>query len=346
VTLSGQSLYNNDHLVQVAIGGNEQTATWSGNTPWSESFQFPAFAGSATITLLTAPAVADDRVHFDSMQWEVPVQLNLNGQGAEFFGRSGRWRYQFSNPPAGATLYAVDDPTRPVILNGAGNGFEVEGNGGEHYVLAGPGTLHTPAIEAYTPTTIAQPRSATAVYIAPAAFSEALAPLVAHRQNQGHTVAVVTVEAIYAGWSHGQVDPDAIRDFLRYAAATWPVPPQSVTLVGDGTADPRNYLERNNTNWIPPYMARVDPWLGEASCETCYGQLDGASPLDDSLPDLEIGRLPVKSADELAGVIAKIIAYETSPELGAWRGRLVYVADNADLAGDFAAASDASIAMS
>jgi hypothetical protein len=172
VTLSGQSLYNNDHLVQVAIGGNEQTATWSGNTPWSESFQFPAFAGSATITLLTAPAVADDRVHFDSMQWEVPVQLNLNGQGAEFFGRSGRWRYQFSNPPAGATLYTVDDPTRPVILNGAGNGFEVEGNGGEHYVLAGPGTLHTPAIEAYTPTTIAQPRSATAVYIAPAVFSE------------------------------------------------------------------------------------------------------------------------------------------------------------------------------
>jgi hypothetical protein len=140
----------------------------------------------------------------------------------------------------------------------------------------------------------------------------------------------VTVEAIYAGWSHGQVDPDAIRDFLRYAAATWPVPPQSVTLVGDGTADPRNYLKRNNTNWIPPYMARVDPSLGEASCETCYGQLDGASPLDDSLPDLEIGRLPVKSADELAGVIAKIIAYETSPELGAWRGRLVYVADNAD----------------
>lgn len=66
-------------------------------------------------------------------------------------------------------------------------------------------------------------------------------------------------------------------------------PARGADLVGDGTSDPHTYLGRGNANHIPPYLALVDPWLGETACEPCFGQFDGDDPLDDTLPD---GRYP------------------------------------------------------
>jgi hypothetical protein len=137
------------------------------------------------------------------------------------------------------------------------------------------------------------------------------------------------------------MDPEAIRSFLRWARATWPTPPQSVTLVGDGTYDPRDYLGRGSPTLIPPYLADVDRWLGETACDNCYAQLDGADPLDDPLPDLAIGRLPVKTADELDRLVAKLIAYETASGGLEWRSRAVLLADDADSGGDYAALAEA-----
>jgi hypothetical protein len=163
---------------------------------------------------------------------------------------------------------------------------------------------------------------------------------------------VIDVQAIYDAWSFGQVAPAAIRDFLRYAASSWNPTPAFVTLVGDGTADPLNYLKRDDPNFIPPYLAMVDPWIGETACEACYARLDGADPAADPLPDLALGRLTVNSAAELKDVAAKIVGYEVSPLNVSWRSRNVYVADNfrdannvVDAAGDFASFADANAAQ-
>jgi hypothetical protein len=160
------------------------------------------------------------------------------------------------------------------------------------------------------------------------------------------------VQHIYDSWSYGQVSPEAIRAFLRYARDTWGSPPLAVTLVGDGTSDPFNYTGRNNPNLIPPYLAYVDPWLGETACETCYAQLDGDHPLDDSLPDVWLGRLPVKQVTELEHVVTKIITYETTALAAPWRNRAIFLTDNAveadgrpDLASDFITDADVSIAL-
>jgi hypothetical protein len=96
----------------------------------------------------------------------------------------------------------------------------------------------------------------------------------------------------------------------------------------------------------------VDPWLGETACETCYAQLEGSSPQPDALPDLLIGRLPVKSSAEVTTVVNKIIGYETGPADASWRNRAIYLTDNSyeadgrpDPAGDFMTEADASIAL-
>lgn len=340
--VGGASLYNGAHNLQVSLAGSTRTANWSGRGPWQERLSFPAAGLETALTL--QPGAAPDGVHIDGVAWELPVHLEFGERGAAFVGRAGRWAYRLAGLPADATFYDLSDPAQPVRLLFAGDSFGDEAAVPRNYLVAGPGTLSTPTITAHRPVDLARPLDAQAVYIAPTEWIDLLAPLLEQRRAEGLSAVAVPVEAIYDGWSGGQTRPEAIRSFLRYAAATWAVAPVAVTLVGDGTSDPRNYLGRNNQNWLPPYLAPVDPWLGEAACEACYAQLHGANSLDDRLPDLAFGRIPAKSAAELAALIGKQLAYERDTTLGAWRATVAYIADNADLAGDFAAASDASAA--
>jgi hypothetical protein len=302
------------------------------------------------LELSLVPGNAIDGVEIDSTVWERMVSLDFGGRGAMFAGVAGRWHYQFSNLPVEHDLYDTSNAAAPVripITPGTSAAFE-DGPSPRSYLLAGPGTLATPAIAPYKPTDLAAPLDADVLYIAPAPFTAALGPLIAWRQEQGHTVRVIDVQAIYDGWSHGQIAPDAIRAFLRYAAATWNLPPLAVTLVGDGSSDPRDYTGYANPTFLPPYLAEVDPWLGETACEQCYAQLDGADPRLDALPDLMLGRLPVKSASELGALVAKLLRYERGETDGGWQARAVFVADNyraadgaLDGAGDFAEAAEA-----
>jgi Peptidase family C25 len=352
LTVTGSAYTANAHTLQVRLGTAAQNISWSGTGNWTHARSFTS--NSAGVQLALLPGAAPDGVEPDGVAWDRPVALSFGGKGAAFAGVAGAWRYQLSGAPSNRTLYDVTDPVTPTLLTlpaGTNPQFQ-DGPAPRQYLLAGPGTLQTPEASAHTPSDLSTPRDADVLYIAPAAFQSTLAPLVARRQAQGHSVAVIDVQAIYDAWSCGQVSPDAIRAFLRYAAAAWQRAPTAVTLVGDGTADPRDYSARHSPNIIPPYLAMVDPWIGETACEACYAQLDGDSPLADVPPDLRLGRLPVKSADELRALVAKIIGYETAAGGLDWRSRAVFVADNyreatgaTDSAGDFAAFADQSAAL-
>lgn len=344
VTVTGSSYLNTAHTLRVTLGANSATATWSGTGDWARTIGLPQPARPIVLTLPASNA--PDGYEIDHVVWEFAATLDLKGRGAAFDGRAGTWRYQPANLPAGATLYDITSPLAPVLLGTLAGPFE-DGPAARSYLLAGDGTLFTPTVAKSQPFDFATP--ARALYIAPAALQSVLGPLVARRQAQGYSTRIIDAQAIYDRWSYGRVAPAAIRDFLRHAA-TWSTPPLGVTLVGDGTADPHNYTGRNNTNYIPPYLAQVDPWLGETACETCFARLDGENPLTDLLPDVALGRLPARSPAELTALVSKLLAYEASPFDIGWRSRVLYVADNyrdpsgqPDGAGDFAAFAEASI---
>lgn len=357
LTLTGSAHTVGPHRLAVQVGNTAQVARWDGAGTWAQTVVFTSTApfrarptGPITVHLRLQPGAATSHILLDQLVWDWPVQLDMGAQVATTFtGIPGTWTYQIANVSAERLLYDIRDPRAPVripLAAGLSASF-ADGPTARRYLLTDLATLAAPTISAHTPHDIAQSSGADVVYIAPAAFHAALAPLVALREAQAYRVAVVDVQAIYDAWSYGQVDPAAIRNFLRSTAATWNPAPAAVVLVGDGSEDPRNYSRRFTRNLVPPYLAWVDPWLGETACDTCYVQLDGEHPLDDSLPDMAIGRLPVKSASEVATLIAKITGYETALNGGAWRRRVVLVADNArdaagtpDHAGDFAALSD------
>lgn len=306
---------------------------------WAYAFTLPAAGGSADLHL-QVDSKGDDMA-LEDVAWRAPATLSFKQMGATFEGMAGTWTYQLEGVPAGATLYDVTDWQHPqkITLDGAMQ-FSA-GPAAHRYVLAGAGTLFEPTITKRQSTDLSKPIDARAIYIAPAALHAALQPLIAHRLMNGWLTAVIDTQAIYDQWSDGQVSPDAIRNFLRHARATWRVKPYAVILVGDGNYDPLNHSGDAAPTLVPPFLANVDPRMGETACESCFAQLDGDDALSDKLPDLLFGRLPVKSAEQLTALVKKIIAYETQPE-GAWMNRVAFIADNTrhedgsyDNAGDF-----------
>ena len=176
------------------------------------------------------------------------------------------------------------------------------------------------------------------IIITHADFYDEMLPLADHRAGQGLRVMEVDVQDVYDEFSHGIFDPQAIHDFLAYAYTNWLAPaPSYVLLVGDGTFDFKDNMATGVSNYIPPYLASVDPYINETAADNRYVTISGT----DILPDMHVGRLPVNSSTEAVVAVNKILHYEQDPPSGDWTQEVLFVADDADAAGDFAALSDA-----
>jgi len=283
---------------------------------------------SAAITVtLPAPAMGAASVLLETITVTRPMRLTTMPTDPWESGPTPA-RYALPDVPPLRTLYDVTAPAQPqiVILPAGPMPVLADALVNRRFLMVGHAPLPTPTVQRHTPSVL--PAAGADVIIAPRAFLPALGPL------RTPTTVLMAREDLDAAWAFGDLSPMAIRAFLQHAAATWPTPPTSVLLVGDGTADPRDVLGYGQPPLIPPFLANVDLWLGETACESCYGQLDGADPLDDLLPDLPVGRWPVQMMDEIPALIAKQHRYTAAP-WGGWQSTVGSVADNAEGALDF-----------
>ncbi len=134
--------------------------------------------------------------------------------------------------------------------------------------------------------------------------------------------------------------PDALRDYLLQANATWTTKPAYLTLAGDASINPRQ-IECQSTcfkEWtvdeslVPTYIIATDRQIGMVPSDHFYSTLEG----NDDLPDIAVGRLPAKTAAELKAIIDKIITYEANlASASEWQQNTLFLSDNKDGAGDF-----------
>lgn len=191
--------------------------------------------------------------------------------------------------------------------------------------------------------------------ISHADFMAGVNTLATHRQNPtfgGHTTHIVDVYDVLQQYGYGYPTPAGMQAYLSYALSNWTQAPTYVTLVGDATSNPRglecaitgfgydcgNWGGDTETNFVPVDMLFVDRFAGWVISDYTNVLLAG----DDNLPDMIIGRLPVQTTTELTYMTDKIITYEQN-HLSAepWQENLIFVADDADEAGDFCAGNNA-----
>jgi hypothetical protein len=155
-------------------------------------------------------------------------------------------------------------------------------------------------------------------------FMTSLDPLKALRESQGLSVALVNVEDIYDEYGFGAKSPQAIKDFLKYAKDHWATAPRFVLLVGDATFDPRNFQAMGDYDLVPTKL--LDTTYLETASDDWFVDFN-----EDRLPEMAIGRLPVRAPDEADTVVSKIVAYE---QLAGGLDEVLLISDKAE-GGDY-----------
>ncbi len=206
-------------------------------------------------------------------------------------------------------------------------------------------------MEAPTADASAMKRCANADYliIAPEEFVESLAPLVAHREGLGHTVASLSIEEIYRLFSKGKPSAEAIREAITQ------IDKQGgrlrfLFLVGDVNARdemptsvslPTHYVKKveyehhradEHDHEFPFERGDHNHENEEYPTDRPYGLLSATRRIS-------VGRLPARTPGEVRGYVQKIIKYETQRAAGAWQRKLIVTAG----AANFGALADAAI---
>lgn len=338
------------HKLAVAINGlNLGTVQWSGRTLYETTIALPAGSLSTTNQLtLTPVGTALERGYLDWVEVNYARSYVPDGNRLEFNAPGGTYAIPgFNGVPV--DIWDITNAAAPQVVSGystASNDIRWTDPAPRRYVVQAQSARRVPqSMAMFNQPDLHSPLNAAdylAITYNPAGtttWSDALAPLLARRISQGYRAKIIDVQWIYDQFGDGRVDPAAIRAFISYAYAQWTAPaPSYVLLVGDGTDDPHDYEQTFGsavTNFIPPYLAYVDPWLGETAADNRYVTVAG----NDDIPDLHIGRFPASNLQDVKVMVGKTVAYEqTSPD-AAWLRRVLLVADNPDAAGDFHALS-------
>ncbi|MDY0297784.1 MAG: C25 family cysteine peptidase [Acidobacteriota bacterium] len=199
------------------------------------------------------------------------------------------------------------------------------------FVVSGAAAAGLPlAVEG---TTLSQARSrgraAEHLVIAPAELARTARELSDYRRDRGMQSVTVILEDIYDAYSHGVSNPHAIREFIADVSNSGRL--QYVVLAGKGTYDYNDYRGFGD-NRVPVILASTS--YGLFAADAIFGDTRG----NDGLPEVAMGRLPAVTNAELRTMIDKIKAFEEGR--GNWTGRGLFIADNSDDGGDFAAGCD------
>jgi hypothetical protein len=336
-----QGVSSGTHSVAVALNGNHAgTVTFNDQTEGVATLAVSGAAlqeGQNQLTLTVEGGDGDVSV-VDTVELSYPHTYTADNDSLRFTGPGGQAETigGFSN----SQIYVADisNPEAVTLVPGT-----ISRQAGSYRITIVPQGGGTRTLLAFTGAQEAQPASITAhhpsswsapqagfdmVMISHADFTSSLAPLVNLRQGQSMKVAVVDVQDLYDEFNFGEKSPYALKGFLSTAKAQWQLNPRFVLLAGDATFDPRNYLGKGNYDFVPTYL--VDTALLETASDDWFADFSGQA-----IPQMAIGRLPARTPQDAAAMIARIVNYDQSGG-GAWKNHVLLVADQNDSSDDFA----------
>jgi uncharacterized repeat protein (TIGR01451 family) len=304
-----------DHRVSVTLNGAPiGFIEFWGQQNGSATFTLPlsAIHSGHNEVLLAGVASSFDVSFVDYLQLTYPHTYTADGNALRYPATGARETTVSGFAGSDIRVLDITDPLQPKEVESrviaAGGGYSLAAipqDQGERvlYATTISGASAPASIAANVPSSLsARGNAADFVIISHASFIDELAPLVSQRRAQGLETTVVDVEDVYDEYGYGSKSPDAIRDFLRSAQSRWRKAPRFAMLVGDASFDPRNYVGYGDLDFVPTrflptvYMkAASDDWLVD---------FDG-----DGLPNMYLGRLSVRTAEDIQAVVDKIVGY-------------------------------------
>lgn len=158
-------------------------------------------------------------------------------------------------------------------------------------------------------------------------FKDAANNLKTYKENQAPitiSTYVADVDEIYNEFSSGVTDPTAVRDYIKFAFDNWQIKPEYVLLFGKGTYDYKN-IEGYGDNFVPTWQSEESLALVDSyTTDDFFVRVSGT----DFIPDLALGRITCRTAEEANNIVNKIKDYELNQQKGNWRNLITLIADD------------------
>lgn len=338
VTTSDKLFYN------IVAREAQNTVTWPGEKKESTRFN-----------VTYAPA-GHENARLDYIRFQ--MQRALKPYGACTFFRSlasigNPSRFIVEGANAATRVFDVTDGLNPQVmeteLNGSTLTFTIPaGTLREFALVQTDQTLPVPETVGEIPSQNLHALPQTdMVILAPTAFtSEAERLAEEHRSRDGLTVTIVDPETVYNEFSSGTPDATAYRRLMKmfYDRSTSDADaPKYLLLFGDGVYDNRGVTAEiskiSRENMLLTYQSQESLTVNSYVTDDYFGFLDDKEGREDRLAsaslDISIGRFPVRTLGEAKGVVDKLIGYMNNQEMGAWKNRVAFVADDGSTSDSF-----------
>ena len=329
ITLAGMAA---EHAVAVSLNDTALgQLQWSGNRNVTLKLSTPAGAwlpGQNVIEVALVPGADNDLVFVDALELNYLRRLET-GAGALSFSAHAGTCLRLDGLAAGRTLlFEVDDPQRPVLLQGAGGDEggivfrdDVDCGWRQHRYLA---VRVDAARETAEPTPwqgrrLEQLAGAEVLVVTPPDFTAAAGRWCSFQRGQGRSCLVLTTVEIYDSLAGGRPGPEPIRRLMELALSGWRTPPGFVLLLGGATVDPNGYLPGSPPDYLPTFFVHTARGY-EAASDGWY--VSG----NDGPPRAAIGRLAAGSPQQALAVVEKAIA--AHGQLAATRLSALLLADS------------------
>lgn len=339
-----QGRNNNQHVVDISVGPSNSSLRSLDQIAWSQdnSIDFESdlqwsdiSASGQLVVRSTARGLngSADRVSVSYAQVTYPKSFDMGGAPSELLNlktnASGKSFINISNVPIGLIIYDITNPSDPINV-----GFNTSGSSINGIIrnTASPITLFASA-EIKQVSTI-QPAAFTRIdngfdyYIishqdlhqATANTSDPVTAYADYRRSVeggSYNVLQVDIEEVFDQFGYGQPTPAAIKSLAAYFLANGN--PKFLFLIGKGVSVNYNYYRQDPTqtdliNYIPT-----------------YGYPGGDLPFVSGIvspaytPDLPIGRLNARNAQEVENYLNKVKEQESTPFDDLWRKDLIHL---------------------
>ncbi|HTJ14392.1 MAG TPA: type IX secretion system sortase PorU [Dinghuibacter sp.] len=284
--------------------------------------------------------------------WEMILPRKLDFEGAGQFGFRD-WNSVGARQVAGFTItgatpgdevWDVTNPQAPVQMQTAVSGAQMTFTASadrlrEYVAFTENGTLVPAVIGSVSNQDLHGTGPADLLVVThPSLLPQAQRLAAFHQTHDSLRVQVVTTTQVFDEFSSGSPDPTAIRDFAKMyydrAGADSTKRPRYLLLFGDASYDYKHRIPGND-NLVPCYESvnSLDP-LNTYTSDDFFGFLRDADNINDPtqtpLLDMGIGRIPAGVPADAQHGVDKVVAYNTSQTLGAWRTEMTFVADDGD----------------
>ncbi len=287
---------------------------------------------------------AFDLVNLNEIALQYPRGFVADGEQLQFDSAGHKFVVQgFANKDI--EVYRQDDSGVSVMTqtrkggrcNAANHGCAVMFDGlGEEakYLAITTRSIKSPALHALAIEDDIKSGDAEYLIISHPDFIEAnnspLQPFAADLLGEFGSVDIVNVENVYEDFGDSIFGASAIQNYIKYSAENRGT--KMVLLVGGDVYDYKKFKQENARSFIPSIYASTDGTVNFAPVDAKYVDFD-----DDNVPDLPIGRLPVRTVQELTTLLNKRSQYLAR----SYTGKALFAADSYDHIQQYDFSSDA-----